>query len=263
MIVRLQGGLGNQMFQYAFGRSVSVELGTPLYFDRTAVDRCKDHRRYMMDAYDVKMNFITSLNGPVYQEKGMPYDGNVFFGDPDGLFSGYWQTEKYFKKDLVRKELTLPKGEPNEGTKRVLGRIKDRISPVAVHVRRGDYLRPGTKEFHGCFEAGYYKSGMNYFRELVHPKFFVFSDDLDWCRNTFYKSDVEFVDVNKSSEFESAWDIYLISQCKHALISNSSFGWWGAWLNSYEHKAILAPKKWFQAPEMDDRDIVPEGWIKI
>jgi Glycosyl transferase family 11 len=263
MIVRLQGGLGNQMFQYAFGRSVSMYRNTPLYFDRAAVDRCRDHRRYMMDAYDVRMEFITPPNGPVYQEKGMPYDANVLLTDPGSLFSGYWQTERYFIKDLVRKELSLPKGEPNEGTKRILQRIKDRVSPVAVHVRRGDYLRPGTKDFHGCFGAEYYKSGMNYFRELVHPTFFVFSDDPEWCRDTFYKSDVEIVQVNKSSELESAWDIYLMSQCNHALISNSSFGWWGAWLNPYEHKVVLAPKKWFQAPEMDDRDIVPQGWRKI
>ena len=254
MKVNLMGGLGNQMFQYAFGRSLSLARNIPLFFDRSWFAGKPDFQSYTLDAYD------GGSDGPLYTERGLPFDQNALSAPADSVFHGYWQTEKYFNADVVRKELSRPKGEPSDKMKRIAQDINTAPNSAFVHVRRGDYLSVENQQVHGCQNADYFFGGMRRIEERYETKFFVFSDDTTWCRQTFLGENVQVVDSNNR---EKHWDVWLMSLCSHAIISNSSFGWWGAWLNPKTERVVIAPKKWFLTKELDDRDIVPERWIKL
>jgi hypothetical protein len=269
VIVRLQGGLGNQMFQYAFGRSVSIARGISLYFDRTVVDRCKDHRQYMMDAYDVKIEAVLPTQWTTqYPEKGMPYDEGVFSADSYSLFLGYWQTEKYFKKHLIRQELINPKGQPTNRV-RDLATWAAQTESTFIQIRRGDYANnPSTKEYHGLQPLEYYLEAADYVKnQKPNTNFLVFSDDPKWCEENF-PDDLfpEFTIVKENSwqEKTAQWDLWIMSHCKNGIMANSSFGWWGAWLgDEQKDRVVVAPKKWFDKANVDERDIVPKRWVRI
>jgi hypothetical protein len=293
IIVKLMGGLGNQMFQYAAARSLALEKNTWVYLDATFLNEDAKgrwtQREYELGAFNIKykfersgrVSFLASLNSSNWRKKlsdsglwFLPYR-NFYQADhkfhPE-LFSypkntylhGYFQSEQYFAKhaDQIRRDFEFlePAKGRNEG---VLERIRNSRS-VSIHVRRGDYVTlAAANQFHGLMGVEYYDAGVNEIisKTLSTHTYFVFSDDPQWARkNLRFPGETEFIDWNTgSSGFE---DLRLMSNCEHHIIANSSFSWWGAWLNPSPSKIVIAPKFWFN-DNSDQSDIVPRTWIKL
>lgn len=176
---------------------------------------------------------------------------------------GYWQSERYFSDvaDAIRADFTfcLPMSYEN----RRIAEDIDAVNAVSLHVRRGDYLsNPYTSSVHGVCSLEYYALAIRYIVEKVpDPVFFVFSDDLNWVKDTLrIEYPCHFVDHNQGNE--SYNDMRLMSLCSHHVIANSSFSWWGAWLNQSDSKIVVAPAQWFAKP-VDVTDLLPEGWVRI
>jgi hypothetical protein len=278
MIVALNGGLGNQMFQYAFGVSVGLARCEELSFHKVGLDN-GNHRAYSLGVFNTDVVFKNPVGNPIYAEKTFAFDKGVIDAVGGSYFVGNWQTEKYFAKKIIRAHLT-PKNPLSLPTVEWKMKILNKHSgPIcSIHVRRTDYLN--VQHYHGLKDLTYYYAAMQAIKQAAGPNvlFFVFSDDIQWCRNNFLSGNFEFVDSNgfgdgtngPSTEHE---DLFLMSFCDHAIIPNSSFGWWGAWLGDqfaeeYGMKRIVvAPKHWFNptgpAKNLDTSDIVPERWIKL
>ncbi|MCC6447868.1 MAG: alpha-1,2-fucosyltransferase, partial [Chitinophagaceae bacterium] len=198
------------------------------------------------------------------KEKNLSFDENILKTPSDVYLEGYWQTEKYFKEisDILRKEFTF-KIPPSEANQRMLDTIRLHNS-VSIHIRRTDYITdPASSKDMGFCDIPYYKRAVSYLAERVaDPHFYVFSDDMNWVRSNFALNfPVTYVDLNNAdTNYE---DMRLMSSCKHNIIANSTFSWWGAWLNSSEKKIVIAPKKWFNDTSKKSTDLVPENWIKL
>ena len=271
MLVRLQGGLGNQMFQYAFGRSVARVRNEELLFEKRGdMDAPGSRMAYSLGAFKTKVDFATNISGSPYEEPVFSYDKRVYTVPNGTHFIGYWQTEKYFDSEFVRTELSLANPVTAQ-TQRVEDDILAVSNSAFVHVRRTDYLLP-MNSFMGNLTPDYYKQSMRYVRErMPDVTFFVFSDDPEWCRQNFQGCRI--VNHNKAGTEgngpgQEHEDLFLMSLCRHAVIANSSFGWWGAWLRDYPGKIVIAPNQWFSG-NLGGRwtpatsDIIPERWVKL
>jgi hypothetical protein len=176
---------------------------------------------------------------------------------------GYWQSEKYFRsiEKIIRSECRV-KGAPSEINKNFADKIQS-VNAVSIHVRRGDYVTDEkTNAYHGVCDKDYYRQAIDHLTaSLDDPYFFVFSDDMAWTKANLSTGSqpAEYIDHNTGAGHE---DLRLMYLCKHHIIANSSFSWWGAWLNDHAGKKIIAPKKWFQPP-ITNNDIIPEGWITL
>jgi len=178
---------------------------------------------------------------------------------------GYWQSEEYFKdiRKTILKDFEIKKSLSEKNLE-----IEKRISQtnsISIHVRRCDYVNdPVTNKIHGTCNVEYYLKAVQLMKEKVSdPHFYIFSDDSDWAsENIVFNGKKEYIKHNIGND--SCFDIYLMSLCKHNIIANSSFSWWGAWLNQNKEKIIIAPDRWFVDEEMNDKcKIVPSEWIKI
>jgi len=184
---------------------------------------------------------------------------------PDNIYlEGYWQSEKYFKhiESIIRNDFTYI-NETDSDNLKILNRIKGSES-IAIHFRRGDYINNRkTNEVHGICSMEYYNSAVDYIAQKVSsPYFFIYSDDIEWVkRNLSIKYNKMFVDINTPEKASN--DLRLISNCKHQIIANSSFSWWGAWLNQNPEKIVIAPKKWFMDEKRNTSDLIPEKWIRL
>lgn len=287
IIVRLQGGLGNQMFQYAFGRALSMRSGMELYLDTSPLNP-KKNRGYQLDAFILSVKAADSekvqrLITPHFTirkklwkalkipfkyadthilEKDFPYDKDIASRKTSAYFDGYWQTEKYFWdcKDTIRQDFSFRNEEAlsrHAQYEEVLN-----SNSVSIHIRRGDYVKNPKyrKRLYVC-KLEYYKNAMKYLSErFENLTFYIASDDHEWVKNNFEISKhIKLIESKNALE-----DLYIMSKCKHNIISNSSFSWWAAWLNSNENKRVLAPNIWFNPyAKIDFRDVVPDSWIKI
>lgn len=288
IIAKLIGGLGNQMFQYAIGRHLAHINCTELKLDISGFNDYKLHA-YGLSHFNIVENFATEkevtkfqkykrkpgrkwflynrlvANETKYvQEKQFHFDPRILETRKEAYLDGYWQTEKYFKdiKDIIRQDfiLKLPLGDKS---KKIAENIRS-CEAVAIHIRRGDYVtNQQTNEYHGTCGIDYYRKAIEILAEKVSdPHIFIFSDDHEWVKNNVtLKYPATYVSHNKADK--NYEDLKLISLCKHQIIANSSFSWWGAWLNPNKEKIVIAPTKWFQAPKMDTRDIIPDSWIKL
>ena len=276
--VKLWGGLGNQMFQYALGRSLALKNRTYLQLDLSEYqdkNEAADYisRNFELDLFNVnyitesKENFIVTkiLNytSPVkyVQENGYVYDPSVLEKKGRLYLYGYWQCENYFKsiEDTIREDFTFKK-QPNAANTQYLNQIA-KVNAVSIHFRRGDYVTVQTAvNFNGICTVDYYKNAIAQIKSKVeNPHFFVFSDDLSWVKeNIDFKDPHTYVDGN-SGEY-SYEDMRLMAACKHNIIANSTFSWWGAWLNHNKDKVVVAPQNWFKT---EKTDIIPDNWIKI
>lgn len=276
--VKLWGGLGNQMFQYALGRSLALKNRTYLQLDLSEYivkNEAADYisRNFELDLFNVsyvtesKENFIVTkvLNyvSPVkyVQENGFVYDPSVLEKKGRLYLYGYWQCEKYFKsiESTIRKDFTFKK-QPNTANTQYLDQIA-KVNAVSIHFRRGDYITVQTAvNFNGICTIEYYKEAIELIKSKVkNPHFFVFSDDLSWVKeNIAFEDPHTYVDGN-AGEY-SYEDMRLMAACKHNIIANSTFSWWGAWLNNNQDKVVVAPKNWFKT---EKTDIIPDRWIKI
>ena len=272
-IVKILGGLGNQMFQYAFYISLRAKYPN----DRIKVD-CSYFKGYPLhNGLEIQRIFeleleqasfaeLTSVTWPLYNyrlyqlgKRILPIRKTHYFEMSNSNFDdnilkkecyldGYWQNECYFEncRDTIRKiyHFILPLNLKNYDIKE---EVKS-VNSVGLHVRRGDYLK--HKMYMGICEKDYYIAAIKYIRQHIdNPCFFVFSNDIEWCKgninNAMNDCSVKYIDWNVNEQ--SYIDMQLMSECKHNIIANSSFSWWGAWLNNNPNKIIVSPKKWLNS----------------
>lgn len=268
IIVKLIGGLGNQLFQYVVGRHLAEIHKTELLLDLSEFETYKLHK-YALFGLNVIENFATEnqVNAlPICKEKHFHFDPEFKNIPDDVVLMGYWQTENYFVdiEDIIRNECSL-KNAAEGKDKKVLQDVMA-LNSVSLHIRRGDYVK-NTYESQILISADleYYNRCVEHITKSVDDcHFFIFSDDPAWVKENLKLSyPVTFVDHNDANtNYE---DLRLMSYCKHNIICNSSFSWWGAWLNSNPEKIVCAPKKWFsdETKYIDSKDLVPERWVKF
>lgn len=284
-IIRVIGGLGNQMFQYAFYLSL-LKKDKDCAIDILQMENYKLHNGYELQSIfqiqpnvaslkDVKKlslnrknNFISKVLRKTLRKKRSEYlekenftfDKGVYGLEGDVYLQGYWQNEKYFEN--IRKEVleTFSFNKPLDNKNETILRRILNSNSVSIHVRRGDYLK--HEELLNICTLDYYLNAINYFKNKEEiPIFYIFSNDIEWCKENFKTMNIncEYIDWNRGND--SYKDMQLMSNCKHNIIANSSFSWWGAWLNQNLYKIVITPSKWTN--KTDRVDIIPENWIKM
>lgn len=264
MIVALQGGLANQLWQYAFGISVAKARGEYVYFTRNRVD-ADVKRSYSLGFLQEPVWFVEKESENKFYDSG-PFNPGVYAAGPNTTFIGYWQSSRYFDEPFVRAHTNFHFGLSDE-TMRVAEEINAVGSKsVFLHVRRGDYVKEKhTAEFHGNLTLAYYEKAIAHVRSFVaDPKFFVFSDDPEWCQFLGFPVISHNKPGNGTATGREYEDLFLMSLCHHAIIANSAFSWWGAFAGDVQQgRVVVAPKQWFANPDANSADIVPDRWIKI
>jgi hypothetical protein len=283
IIVKINGGLGNQMFQYALYRSLKQINNDIVKLDLNEVRNYNLHNGYELEkvfnnlkieeATDKEIIKLIGNKGLISKivrkfKKSYFYSEDLNF-NPDVLkfkkkyIWGYWQCEAYFQciTEILKNEFKFKQFDDKLNIQ--LEDICKKENCVSVHIRRGDYLSEENKHIYGGIcEEEYYKKAIDFIREKVqNPKFIVFSNDISWCKKTFGNDNFIYVDWNTGEN--SYKDMQLMSYCKHNIIANSSFSWWGAWLNSNKNKIVISPKKWINIESANTDDIIPKEWIKI
>ncbi len=281
IISRLLGGAGNQLFQYAIGRALADRLGCELVLDTRYVagsaDRgdCFDHfarARFErnVDLPPAKSDGLLRYGlwrafgrDPKFRrEQGLGFDPAVLDLPSNSYLHGYWQSEKYFTAiaDALRRDLafTTPLDAANADMARQIGAAP---TPVAVHVRRGDYIASGS--FTAC-SPDYYRRAVGHLHKALATPLtcFVFSNDPSWARDNLDLGQ-ETVIVDLNDETTGHFDMQLMSLCAHNIIANSTFSWWGAWLNANPEKQVIAPRDWFAKDALSNPDICPDGWVRL
>lgn len=286
-VFQFMGGLGNQLFQYAAARSLSIKRGIPFKidfddpykfvkrkFNLSAFNLQVEHASWM-ELYKCKPKRriekrLWKLVGKdpacrLYTEKTYYTYDPGFFSCPDGAYiSGFWQTEKYFLdiEDTLRSELTFSipaSGKNEEWIKKI-----NSCTAVSVHVRRGDVITVAkTNKLFNVMTPAFYENAMNNmassFKDCV---FFFFSDDIEWVRENIKTTyPAHYVDANDDAH--NYEDLRLMSSCKHHIIANSSFSWWGAWLNPDKQKKVIGPAKWMSDRNIADTDHIPLTWTLL
>jgi len=288
IIVQIIGGLGNQMFQYAMGRSLSIRNNTELKLDISSFEDFYKLHKFGLDKFNIQAKIATKEEideyiypkgmkriirsidrcKPYYKrqlvaEQAFPFDQNIFEINHDTYIKGYWASEKYFKslEDIIRSDLSV-KDTPDYENASLAEEIKN-VESVSIHIRRGDYISdPQTNKIHGLCSLDYYYSAIeDIIKKVKDPYFFVFSNDPKWVKENFSISyPLKLVTINgPEKNYE---DIRLMSLCKHHIIANSTFSWWGAWLSTNEDKQIYSPKKWYNV-DYDIKDLLPDSWFKV
>lgn len=289
--VLLYGGLGNQMFQYALHLALN-EKGVK---SRVSISEYFGHVHHngfaMSEAFHLELpfpvniqNFLLSNGGPLFENRlsyfllrqllkvrhkaGLLYrerkeftrDENVF-NQRSATLMGTWQAEAYFEdiKDVVRRNFAFK--EPSDSKNTELSREISERNAVSIHIRRGDYLNPLWAGSHMVIkDKVYFENAVELIENSTHsPHFYIFSDDMDWVKNNIQIQNCTYVDHNKGKN--SYLDMYLMSLCKHNIISNSTFSWWGAWLNRNTSKIVVMPDRWLQNDSA--QGIFPSEWVKL
>ena len=300
IIIKLQGGLGNQMFQYALGRSLAIKHQTKLILDysfykyqnKYQIARegftprefelgifniegtCENEHNFINYRKKKRLDKVKAMLGlqykKAYTETSFCFNQEVEKLKPPVYLEGFWQCERYFSSVSaeIRKNFTF-KFPMDHVSAKVVEEINNCSLSVSLHVRRGDYVNSAkTKDFHGICDLSFYIRAKELLEERLKGReihYFVFSDDPAWVKENLsgYFSKITVVSHNTGKE---SWkDMYLMSLCKHNVIANSSFSWWGAWLNRNSDKLVIAPGKWFKnAPEFyDTSDLIPADWVQI
>lgn len=289
-IVNILGGLGNQMFQYALALALEKHFGpaAEVRIDPRAFRGYPIHNGYELKRiFDVKIpeatvGEVTKMAYPFlnyriwqlckllpkrssmkYEWESMAYDERVFADTQDEYLIGYWQTERYFRsiRQEILKAFAFPPFEDDSQNAK-LGKDLLRQCAISIHIRRGDYLKISNTS--GICTIDYYRKAIGKMKDFVTPAFYViFSDDIEWCMEQFGAiigdAEIKFVNWNKGKD--SYRDMQLMSLCKHNIIANSSFSWWGAWLNQNPDKVVIAPSRWMNSGGWSE--IIPQDWITI
>lgn len=291
IISRIIGGLGNQMFQYAVGRALSLARGQRFCLDVSEFSDYGLHQGFeLMRVFDCvaeiatqnELDCVLGWQGLPHVRKLLARNGlsvvrsKKFVVEPhfnywpgildvpnDCYLMGYWQSEKYFKIVDFDLSFDFVFKRQLDGINYDLARSMSTCESVGLHVRRGDYVsNVNALAVHGVCSLDYYRRAIRYVSErLENPCFFVFSDDMDWVvENLKIDSPCYYVGFNRAEN--SYVDMQLMSLCRHNVIANSSFSWWAAWLNRNPEKIVVAPSKWF-ADGRSAVDLVPSSWIVI
>lgn len=297
-IVKIMGGLGNQMFQYAFGLALGKAFGVKVLYDIFWFDEMKQAgwdnatvRCYGLDAFVANVEFASHeqialcynqtrvrvswlpgelrklfrrpkyryLAPKILERQQNVYDESLLAPRCKGYYEGYFQTERYFAdlKDQLCVDFTLKHPLGGDG-KKILKLIHS-VNAVSLHVRRGDYVQ--LSEIYGVCSLSYYQKAIAYIVSHVQePHFFLFSDDVEWVQQHM-KLDAPYTIVDVSDAQSDYCDLELMKNCQHHIIANSSFSWWGAWLNPNPHKIVICPHPWLAAGT--PTDIVCKNWLQI
>lgn len=284
LIIAYYGGLGNQMFIYALyrflecrGKNVKADMShyyalnsrdfiLTKVFPNTNI--CKVHS-YNFKKNQIIVPYMDNEKSFLYYTEPNVMNGIKSFADERlfdknlewGYLQGYFQTRVFAQEmeSVLRQEFTFCETEDNK-LKKLVQDIENK-NAVAVHVRRGDYLDV-SKMYGGICTEGYYQKAMNIIRcKVEKPFFYFFSDDIRWVKDNFHDENVIYMEPKMFEDYHDWYDMYLMSICKHNIIANSSFSWWGAWLNRNKNRIVIAPKKWVNSDSM--KDICPESWLRI
>ncbi len=291
IIVRVMGGHSNQLFQYAVGRSLAIKRKTELkldintYFDNQPAENTP--REYELNAYPLRAtiaslqeikNALDEQNDAssfkslfrdkkkfrVYSEEASPFQRQVQRLPKNSYLIGYWQNENYFRdirQNLIREfEPVEPMTQKNE---KYLAQIQS-TQAISLHVRREDYVdNKHAKQFHGLMPLDYYRAALEIILKKTKDSnrhIFVFSKEIDWCKkNIKFDLPITFIEGNK----DGSDDMRLMKHCRHNIMANSSFSWWGTWLNQNPDKVVIAPKIWFQDPSANKNMELPRSWIRL
>lgn len=285
--VKIFGGLGNQLFQYAFGRYLAEKLGTSVQYDAQTEIVAKN---FTSRKLTVSEFFPIQLADKATVDAHKKFNGGVLWrierklvqkfsflnssyivqDDPHSFieklsdktyYEGYWQNHKY--TDAVRKHIlehVKLSSESLDSKKEIIEIIKN-CNAVGIHIRRGDYLNipVNAKLYHAC-DMDYYYGAINIIESKYRDvKYFIFTQDADWAKENFKGEKFHFVEGNSPVE-----DVLIMSFCKHNIIANSTFSWWSAWLNQNPDKMVIAPKKWYKS-ELNNstKDLIPNSWIRL
>jgi len=288
VIVRVVGGLGNQMFQYACARAAALRCNGQLLLDLSAFEQYKLHK-YGLDSFRITAPAATGMlrTGTklhaglrrlgLSRQWQMRFQGVCYIKEPDDMalqpriqgnqaktyLDGYWQDETYFAdaSDIIRAEFQLSRPGVTPNVHRL---FDDNLPIVSLHIRRGDYVtNPTANAVHGVLHLNYYRDAIELLVKSLGERFriVVFSDDIEWAQQTLTcNQPLYFISGSTLTPHE---DLHLMATCDHHIIANSSFSWWGAWLNPSPTKVVIAPKNWFITPKLAHRNICPPFWVRI
>lgn len=289
IITRLDGGLGNQMFQYAYGAYLAHRHRTTMCVDTRAYEPGPSHG-YLLDKFRIEaaeadqetlsllprkyrdktnntrwLGAVRPTRYRRYKEGGFGFDSEHLMAPDDSYLVGYWQSEKFFpgmRQSLLQQfQLAQPL---SRRSKKIAEQI-DRPGSVAIHVRRGDYItNQSAAQLYQAIEIEHYHEAIEQWSESNYGRIqvFVFSNDIQWCQqNLQVSAPVHFVDhTTADTAYE---DLALMSRAACNVIANSTFSWWAAWLNSRPDKVVVRPPGWFKPNTMDDSHVLPADWMSL
>ena len=288
IIMRLMGGLGNQMFQYALGRRLALDRNVPLKLYLNWYEKVDD-RQYELDQLNINAeiasyeeffrltyysrNWFTRKLYKIYQypisyyrkryvieQEPRKFDSNIFRVPKTAYLIGYWACERYFEpiQARIRQEFS-PSIPLSESHQKLSLKIQNDPSSVSVHIRRGDYVfQPGFL----VLPMDYYHRAVAYINQNIQsPHFYVFSDDIDWVK-VHLKLNGEMTFIEPSAGGNDLLDMQLMSQCRHYINANSSFSWWGAWLGEKSDSIVIVPNQW-HANKPYPKDLIPNRWVRL
>jgi hypothetical protein len=257
IITKIQGGLGNQMFQYAYGKHLATKYNKKLYCDINFY-QYQSLRNFSLHDFDnididtsidkIKVNFPIYKIDDDFKFKELPDPNNSGY-----YLDGYWQSEKYFKESevIIRKQF-----KPNKNLfDKILETPGLDTRTVSMHIRRTDYVT--SDGYHPVQSLDYYQNAIDLVGD--YDTLYILSDDINWCKDNLKFKNMTFREGNSDIE-----DLILMSMCANNIIANSTFSWWSAWLNEHPDKKIISPSKWFgDNVNLNISDIIPSDWIKI
>ena len=292
IIIKLEGGLGNQMFQYAFATILAKRNDSTLLIDANFFKLVEKKpgftpRNFELNIFDnnyveaskskvssfFNLTFLDKikrklgLNHPkIYNERFFGFNQTAMNTKKPAYLKGYFQSYQYFNgyESLIKKVFSFPLDGLDYINSELLSDIKS-MKTISIHVRRGDYVQDkSTQQFHGNCSLEYYFDAISLLvSKNKDSKLIFFSDDSEWVKEQFQNLQYQkiFIDHNKN---KNCWkDMFLMSSCNHNIIANSSFSWWAAWLNENPHKTVIAPKNWFVATEKNTNYLIPTEWIRL
>lgn len=286
LIIKIKSGLGNQLFQYAFGKALSLERNEPIFLDISYYDNQPERdakRDYTLDKFNVKADYVSKEISEKYNSKLRVFirkllwrikkiDAYKYYPDllesKSTYYEGYWLNQKYFLKykNEIREDFSLknPLGDFAKNIElEILNCFKKNEVPVSLNIRRGDFVTNPNSAFNGILGIPYYEKAIDTLKEkgVASICVFVFSDDIKWAEeNLKLPCSMVFVSNPNITDYE---ELALLSKCSHNIIANSTFSWWGAWLNQNPNKIVIAPYQWLKDKTATELDILPEDWIKI
>ena len=285
IIVKIYGGMANQLFQYAAGYALALKHNVPLKLDlsyfyeaNTDTQRVFELNKFFIDyqlATQEDVDQVFKFSKLYYLwNKLLPISKKRFYGEKQPGFykyffnlggnlylRGYFQSEKYFIdcKQIILEQFVFKIDMANQ-LQLSLKKIQESVT-ISIHVRLGDYLHPNANSIMESFDLAYYKSAIEYMKmQFNHPRFLVFSDQIEIAKKLLH-IDAELIYVDATFSKNADEDFYLMQSCQHHIITNSTFSWWAAYLNQQAHKKVVAPQKWYKKHFGDATDLYPENWV--
>jgi hypothetical protein len=294
IVAKIVGGLGNQMFQYAFAKKLALQHKVELKLDISAFENSinpskNDNRTFDLPIFNIKIQIASTeeihkfskskfsklldymcLNLPIksnyfyLKEPYFHYFKNAVQAPSNTYVDGYWHSEKYFLniKETLLTDFKL-RTEFSADINTLIKEIKS-VNSVSLHVRRGDYIsNEANKKIYAQCNNNYYSVAIDYIlRKIPNAKFYIFSDDIQWAIDNIKINGAKHF-VNSNAEKKHFEDFFLMTNCKNNIIANSSFSWWAAWLNNNIEKIIIAPNKWYVDGVKNTKDLIPSQWITL